>query len=478
MPGRTFDTLGCVQYSARVRKGKRKIALRDQVRKLIRSRDLYAFLATFDVLQRRGVPPEVVVREAACALAEVLYQDEYPKTVPHALMGLVGAWQAAQFVPVTERLKPLAQALWYSTTEEKHDAVRLGRIKASSYGSPSHRLRSFEHALDKHHPRKAYAVFQGFIRNPKQRFIIRDRVLLDALEDTSYIGHKLIYYAKVWQLGIALGFERVAPAFYPALHLGMLGRREHDISQHVRDALGPAAVDFSPYARQRKDLGPAEADVLEQQILWDDDDAKLVEAIDALMREGFGVRSILDAVLVAAARSVVNAEPARWILAVHGFNYTSECRFVTRSSRNPKRLMAAFMAALFVRRMARDSLPQQGQRLEADRDPRAGTVLPESTDPIQTLNHAILISNPPEAARCAAAALERGRADELYAQLVLTCAMNDGTQAFGHDVKMAANAIDAYTFSLSPNKTVLLEALAWFLATLPKGHTVHRELWA
>jgi hypothetical protein len=452
--------------------------LRDQVRKLIRSRDLYAFLATFDVLQRRHVPPEVIVREAACALAEVLIEDEYSKTVPHGLMGLIGAWQAAQFVPTAERLKPLSQALWYAATETKHDAIRLDRIKASSYGSPSHRLRSFEHAIEKRHPRKAYAMFQGFIRNPKQRFIIRDRVLFEALEDMSYIGHKLISYAKAWQLGIALGFERVAPAFFPALHLSMVGRREHDISQHVRERLGPGAIDFAPYARQRKDLGRAEADALERQILWDDDDGALVETIAALLRDGFGVRSILDAVLVAAARSVVNADAERWILAVHGFNYTSECRFVTRSSRNPRRLMAAFMAALFVRRMAGQSLPKRSAQLKENRDPLAGTTLPETTDPITTLNHAILISNAPEAARCVDAALERGRADELYAQLVLTCAMNDGTQAFGHDVKMAANAIDAYTFSLSPNKNVLLEALAWFLATLPKGHTVHRELWA
>lgn len=452
--------------------------MRDQVRKLIRSRELYAFLATFDVLQRRDVPPEVIVREAACGLAEVVYQDEYDKTVPQALLGVIGAWQAAQYVPAADRLRPLSQALWYAATETKHDPIRLGRVKASGYGSPSHRLRTFEHALEKHHPRKAYAVFQGFIRNPKQRFMIRDRVLLDALEDTSYLGHKLIYFAKVWQLAIALGFERVAPAFYPALHLSMLGRREHDISQHVRDALGPGPIDLTPYARQRGDLGPAEADVLEQQILWDDDDAKLVETIAELFAEGFGVRSILDAVLVAAARSVVNADAERWILAVHGFNYTSECRFVTRSSRNPKRLMAAFMAALFVRKMARDSLPQQGEKPTADRDPLGGAALPESTDPIETLNHAILISNPPEAARCALAALERGRADELYRQLVLTGAMNDGTEGFGHDVKMAANAIDAYTFSLSPNRHVLLEALAWFLATLPKGHTVYRELWA
>ena len=451
---------------------KGKIVVRDQVRKLIRSRDLYAFLATFDLLQRREVPPEVIVREAACGLAEVLFQDEYPSTVPHGIMGLIGAWQAAQFVPTTERLRPLSQALWYATTEKKHDPIRLGQIKASSYGSPSHRLRGFEHALSKRHPRKAFALFQSFVRNPKQRYIIRDRVLFGALNDTSYIGHKLIYWAKVWQLGIAIGFERTTPAFFPALHLTMLGKREHDISQHVRDRLAAANVDLKPYARQRKDLGQAEADALEQQILWDDDDGKLVETIAALMADGYGVRSILDAVLVAAARSVVNAEAERWILAVHGFNYTSECRFVTRSSRNPKRLLAAFMAALFVRKMAR-----QSTKLGENRDPLGGTALPASTDPITTLNHAILISNVPEAARCALAAIERGRADELYAQLVLTCAMNDGTQAFGHDIKMAANAIDAYTFSLSPNKAVLLEALAYFLATLPTGHTVHRELW-
>ena len=447
--------------------------MRDQVRKLIRSRDLYAFLATFDVLQRRAVPLDDIVREAACALGEVLVQDEYPKAVPHGLMGLVGAWQAAQFVPREERLKPLAQALWYAATEKKHDPVRLERVKASSYGSPSHRLRSFEHALDKHHPRKTYALFQGFVRNPKQRYVIRDRVLLEALDDTSYIGHKLIYYAKAWQLALGLGFERTAPAFFPALHLTMLGEREHDISRLVREWLAAAKVDLKPYGRQRKDLGPKEADALEAQVLWDTDDGRLVETVAGLLAEGFGVRSILDAVLVAAARSVVNAEDKHRLHAVHGFNYTSECRFVTRSSRNPRRLMAAFMAPLFVRRMARQSTTLGGSR-----DPLGGTPLPASTDPITTLNHAILISNPPEAARCVDAALERGRAGELYAQLVLTCAMNDGTQAFGHDIKMAANAIDAYTFSLSPNKKVLLEALAWFLATLPKGHTVHRELWA
>jgi len=419
------------------------------------------------------VPPDVIVREAACGLAEVLIQDEYPSTVPHGLMGLIGAWQAAQFVPKAERLKPIAQALWYAATEKKHDPIRLGRIKASAYGSRSHRLRSFDYALKTQRPRKAYALFQGFARNPKQRYIIRDRVFFNALDDTSYIGHKLIYYAKVWQLAITMGFERTAPAFFPALHLTMLGKREHDISQHVRDRLTAGKIELKPFARQRKDLGQAEADALERQILWDDDDGTLVDAIAALMADGYGVRSILDAVLVAAARSVVNAEPERWILAVHGFNYTSECRFVTRSSRNPQRLHAAFMAALFVRKMAR-----QGTKIGEDRDPLGGQQLPATTDPIETLNHAILISNPPEAARCALAALERGKAEDLYAQLVLTCAMNDGTQAFGHDIKMAANAIDAYTFSLSPNKAVLLEALAWFLATLPKGHTVHRELWA
>ena len=457
---------------------KGKIAVRDQVRKLIRSRDLYAFLSTFDVLVRHEVAPEVIVREAACGLAEVLFQDIYPTAVPHGLMGLVGAWQAAQFVPKAERLKPLAQALWYAATETRHDPIRLGRIRASSYGSPSHRLRGFEHALRKGRPREAFALFQGFVRNPKQRYIIRDEVFFTALDDTSYIGHKLIYYAKVWQLGIAIGFERTAPAFFPALHLTMFGTREHDISQHVRDRLGAGNVDLKPYGRQRKDLGKEEADALEDRILRDGDDGSLVDAIAALMAAGYGVRSILDAVLVAAARSVVNAKPERQIRAVHGFNYTSECRFLTRSSRNPQRLLAAFMAAVFVRKMARQSLAPDSASPDENRDPLGGGTLPDSTDPVETLNHAVLISNPPEAARCTRAALERGRAEELYAQLVLTCAMNDGTQAFGHDIKMAANAIDAYTFSLSPNKAVLLEALAYFLATLPKGHTVHRELWA
>jgi len=447
--------------------------VRDQVRKLIRSRDLYAFMATFDVLVRREVPPEAIVREAACYLGEVLIEDDYPKTVPHGLMGLIGAWQAAQFVPTADRLRVLSQALWYASTEKKHDAVRLSRVKASSYGSPSHRLRALEHALVKRHPRKAFALFQGFVRNSRQRYMIRDRVLLSALDDTSHLGHKLIYCAKVWQLGIALGFERIAPAFYPVLHFTMLGQPEHDISQHVRERLEAKGVDLAPYAQQRKDLEQKEADALEHQILWDTDDGKVVDTIAALFADGYGVRSILDAVLVAAARSVINAEAERWVLAVHGFNYTSECRFVTRSSRNPKRLLAAFMAPLFVRRMARQSTTR-GE----NRDPLVGTPLPKTTDPIETLNHAILISNSPEAARCVLAAIERGRADELYPQLVLTGAMNDGTEAFGHDVKMAANAIDAYTFSLSPNKEVLLEALAWFLATLPKGHTVHRELWS
>jgi len=447
--------------------------VRDQVRKLIRSRDLYAFLSTFDVLVRREVAPEVIVREAACGLGEVLFQDAYPTTVPHGLMGLVGAWQAAQFVPKAERLKPLSQALWYAATEKRHDPVRLGRIRASSYGSPSHRLRGFEHALRTGRPRTAFALFQGFVRNPKQRYIIRDRVFFTALDDTSYMGHKLVSYAKAWQLGIGMGFERTAPAFFPALHLTMFGTREHDISQHVRDRLAAAKVDLSPYGRQRKDLGKEEADALEHRILWDGDDGALVDAIAGLMAAGYGVRSILDAVLVAAARSVVNAAPERQMRAVDGFNYTSECRFLTRSSRNPQRLLAAFMAPVFVRKMAR-----QSTTLGENRDPLGGATLPDSTDPVETLNHAVLISNAPEAARCARAALERGRAEALYAQLVLTCAMNDGTQAFSHDIKMAANAIDAYTFSLSPNKTVLLEALAWFLATLPKGHTVYRELWA
>jgi len=447
--------------------------VRDQVRKLIQSRDLYAFLATFDVLQRREVPPEVIVREAVCGLGEMLIQDTYPTTVPRGLMGLVGAWQAAQFVPPSERLKPIAQALWYASTEKKHAPVRLGRIKPNSFGSPSHRLRSFELALSRRYPRKAYALFQGFLGNSRQRYMIRDKVLLGALDDTSYLGHKLITFAKAWQLGIAMGFAPAAPAFFPALHLAMLGKREHDISQHVRDRLAAGKVELKPYAQQRGDLGRREADALEHQILWDGDDEKLVDAIAGLMADGYGVRSILDAVLVAAARSVVNAEPERWVLAVHGFNYTSECRFVTRSSRHPQRLLAAYMAALFVRRMAR-----QSTKLKENRDPLGGQELPKSTKPIETLDHAITISNTLEAARCALAALERGRNEALYAQLVLGAAMNDGTQAFGHDVEMAANAIDAYTFSLSPNKAVLLEALAYFLAVLPKGHTVHRELWA
>jgi len=447
--------------------------VRDQVRKLIQCRDLYAFLATFDVLQRRKVAPETIVREAACGLGEMAIQDAYPTTVPHGLMGVISAWQAAQFVPPDERLKPIAQALWYATTEKKHAPVRLGRIKASSFGSPSHRLRSFEVALARRYPRKAYALFQGFLGNSRQRYMIRDKVLLGALEDTSYVGHKLVAYAKAWQLGIAMGFKQTAPAFFPALHLTMLGKREHDISQHVRDGLAAGKVDLKPYAQQRNDLDQQKADALEHQILWDGDDAKLVEAIAGLMAEGYGVRSILDAVLVAAARAVVNAEPERWVPAVHGFNYTSECRFVTRSSRHPQRLLAAYMAALVVRKMAR-----QSTKLKANRDALGGQKLPKSTDAIGTLEHAITISNALEAARCARAALEREQNEALYAQLVLTAAMNDGTQATGHDMEMAANAIDAYAFSLSPNKAVLLEALAYFLAILPKGHTVHRELWA
>ncbi len=443
------------------------------IKKLIFSNNLYNFLQTLDVITRKEISLPTLVKESAKVLAMSLYEDSYSEDVSHGLMALIGAAQAAKYLKKEDQLKPIVQALWYAATEKKKKPYNLEKITISSFGTVSQRWRKFQAAIRAKNLKKAYGLFEGFIRNRKDGNQFRDRLLAVAMSDLYQVGHKLTYSVNSWQLAELLQWNDTRLIFFPSFHYFATAPRDLELYEAVRNRLNEIGVNLEEVAENDKNLSAEECEKLEELILCGDQDT-IIGSILYLLNNGKSFKSLLDTVQLSASQAVINCETDKWALPVYGFNYCDACNYFFYVSRSNEKFLAPFLAALLVNRASRFS-----KKSKKNRDIFESKRSKKISNPFEDLVDSIDRSEPLKAVQYVKSILENGEDYErLFEVLTLAASKNDSINSTGKDIKFCVNSVNAFASSSSPGKEKLLVALTFFLAYIKKSHIIHNEIWA
>ncbi len=443
-----------------------------EIKKLIFSNNLYNFLQSLDVITRKQLCLPTLVRESAKVLAMSLYEDSYSKDVPHGLMALIGAAQAAKYLKKEDQLKPIVQALWYAATEKKKKPYNLEKITISSFGTVSQRWRKFQAAIRAKNLKKAYGLFEGFIRNRKDGDQFRDRLLAAAMSDLYQVGHKLTYSVNTWQLAELLQWNDTRLIFFPSFHYFATAPRDLELYEAVRNRLNGTRVNLEEFAENDGNLSAEECEKLEELILCGNQDG-IFSYILHLLNNGKSFKSLLDAVQLSASQAIINCETDKWALPIYGFNYCDACNYFFYVSRSNEKFLAPFLAGLLVNRASRFS-----KKSKKDRDIFKAKKNRKISDPFAALTDSIDRSEPLKAVQCVKSILEDGKDYErLFEILTLAASKNDSINSSGKDIEFCANSINAFANSSSPGREKVLVALAFFLAYIKKSHIIYDEIW-
>src|SRR5947209_13324610 len=173
-------------------------------------------------------------------------------------------------------------------------------------------------------------------------------VLLQAeIEDMAECGRKLFLAVKAWQLARSVGFKEARTILRPAIDYLVKGPRDRTAYESILRVLGKEWVDLDGLASGGRPLDD-EGRTKVLAVTAAASESACIEAILALLREGYAATSVAEGLAVDAARRIVaspgyDTEAARRLLFAHA------SRFVLSFSRTNERLYALFQAALRLR---------------------------------------------------------------------------------------------------------------------------------
>lgn len=408
-----------------------------------------------------------IAREAAHQFAPVLYQEQYVAYVPHSLMTLAAALQAANFLPEPEKKLPLIQALWLAGSEEK---IAAPLVSADAGGSGKGTVQDLSVALTENDFKKAQALAGCLLADPSTFASCRDLLVLTALRDIANMGHKFLYVAKTLELLETLPGADTASLIFPALH-------------HL--AVGASDTGYFSLLQTRfKDLEPEAAQFMKNEIPITEDEAKrlehvlvyqypglIIENLAYELQQGVSADELFQVVLSAASQALTGAFKENWLYPVHGYNFAHEGWEYFRKVPDPlQKMNFLFMSALFVNKMAVKSMdPHKTVKFEE-------VDLAGQEESLAGLAKAVEESRPEIAGALAVKLLDKADFQELARILVRAASKNDSGVCAGHDLKLAVHALLDYPRMRAGLRAKLIPALAYFLAQVEKDYDLFNAL--
>ena len=292
---------------------------------------------------RAKASPLELARAAARGIAT--HYDRASGVAPRSL-AILGA--AANLTSVMEprfQVLPVLQAIAYAASEKKPAALAKPPLVVS--GEVTHLGRSFLFAVRAGDVAEAESIFLGMVDEGWERKMAGDMLFRAALEDMGEGGRKLFLAVKAWQLARSLGFKEARTILRPAIDYLVKGPRDRTAYESILRVLGKEWVDLDGLASGGRPLDD-EGRTKVLAVTAAASESACIEAILALLREGYAATSVAEGLAVDAARRIVaspgyDTEAARRLLFAHA------SRFVLSFSRTNERLYALFQAALRLR---------------------------------------------------------------------------------------------------------------------------------
>src|SRR2546425_2331515 len=406
---------------------------------------------------RAKAPPIEVIRASARAAAT--HYDRASGAAPRTLAILGAAAILPAVVQPRFQALPVLQPISFAASEKKASTPAKATLVVS--GEVTHLGRSFLFAVREGDVAEAESIFLGMVDEGWERKMAGDMLFRAALEDMGEGGRKLFLAVKSWQLARSLGFKAARTILRPAVDYLVKGPRDRTAYESIVRVLGKEWVDLDALASGGRPLDDdGRTKVL--SVTAAASESACIEAILALLREGYAATSVAEGLSVDAARRVVTSpgydtEAARRLLFVHA------SRFGLSFSRTSERLYALFQAALRLR----------SPELSAPLAPPAAAA--SEGEELCHLAGEFDARKPREAAARVRAYVARGYSTSRMLDVLANYACRDAARANdGFNVLLA----DACTAEfLAVKAPAVPMALAKIIATSPKDQAAY-ESWA
>jgi hypothetical protein len=420
----------------------------------------------------------------------------------HTILGLRTSVSLAPFLPEPYRLLPFLQSVWYIPAGLDIWNQLLGRypgryatmkgmnVPPPSYGpavwhqepapiteegTVEERLHSHMIATMSGDVRRSYGLFLGLAADETVRPLLRDHMLFLGLIDVQdtvagrkarNTGHKALRARAVTDLADFIGWGGARGVFYigvPDMAVGPLYYSIYDAAcVTVTSELPDAGKTLAQ--TNRTPLTPAEVEDL-VRLLMEGDQPTVWSVLTAHLRDGKSIRSLGDAIQIAAAELILRTTvPRQFTDGQHPFDYCNTANYWMRTSESPYRPRVLYLMANFVNDVARaNKLVTSVIERECAGFDAAGRT-PEAL--LQELDEAILAFDVPRTTALADAYLKSGADRRAYqsAVAVTACKFQDDP----HNQKITHSTFEEYGENSTHLRDRLLLATVRLLAGWPK----------
>ncbi len=432
----------------------------DFMNELFHTTKVKDFVALFKEAEEKYKDPQKFLSDITTYLPLRLYEHYYGDTVPHSLFGLLSAHQTQSFLPEEQRWRPFAQQCWFATQEQKRTPLNLETNGTKIQGNLDERWQYFQAATNEENFADAMASAQSFLKNDQDRTFFRQKSLTLAMKDTSYGGQKLSYLFHAWRVAEALQWNHTEKILAPALHLIVIGPKDHSLSQLVQESCGQTPLSF--FSEQQGQLSTNNYEEIESLLLFSNDTEECLSQFEILANSGAGLAPIL----LAAAQGLSNSANGQWIWPMRAFHFCYVIEQWAELDLEKKGYAMAIAASLVNQASNRSRVSNQNCNLNEV----AQQLSP--VEPFEVLRRVISHTDPHAAATAVYAILgmKEDKTEELFQTLLSQAIKNDGQICYGNDILYISEALDCYRRFNLQQKEKLPVSAGYFLGRIKKGY--------
>jgi len=411
--------------------------------------------------------PAEVVKEALSLLSLILYQNNYSHHVSCAFMTLIGAFQAGKFLEGKEQWLPVIQALWYAGQEDKSPAFNLpsppapqGKLDAQGLMAAV-QIRNFD---------RAFEMVRLSLADKKDFLSVRDTLFSLAFKDIANLGNKFVHLMKCFEFLEMVPDGDRERILFPALHHLVLAPSDTEYFQLLKTKLGRLGVDVTQFLNNRGTLSDEEANRLERILVYQFP-GLIIENLVYELKEGLSIDELFQVTLTAASQALLGAFRESWIFPIQGYHFAHEAwECFRRISSDLDKIYLVFMAALFVNKMAVESMDAH-KVVKFEEADLSGWEISESG-----LEKAIADSKPQLAGAISLQLLEKKDFPKLSETLLRAAVKNDSGVCRGQDLPFCSHVLTDYPNMRIPHRTKLITALSYFLADIEKDYDLYHAV--
>lgn len=416
-----------------------------------------ALLAYFDLV-RQEEPEKDIVKNILKELIPRLYRTKYFH-VPHGFMGLTAAMDLSKYLSKYKHL-PVAEAIYYLTRENKLAPLDFSDFHPL-YSEAKDPIDSLEEYIQSGDVPKAYRTFIGL----QQKELINEqthlRLFKSTLKDSVNLGHKSIYYHKTLELIDFLG-EDIPNIFYPCLSYLASEPKDYKIYEagfEEYQTLMDTGADFSG---NNKELTKESSNTLIETILYSMK-SSVLKHLTKRVQDGYSIKSLSDNLTLAAAQLLLDTETSDWIKPLHAFNFCYALNWWIEKSGIEDQLLALYIKASLINQYSIEL-----KKVHFLSSP----FYANHENIVCNIIRAIELSNVSDAVLLTQSFILSGLdIDYLSTQMAFLAARNGSIINFTHDMKLCSSCLSEYKTNESPNKWLILVALAKHLAQSEKDYT-------